>query len=219
MLEELAGRQTPPRHALERGRLIDAIVNGHKYIFDKKAIVYGEEDLVTGLVALLAEIGIEPVLCASGGRSGNFEEAIAEVPVMAAAGGAHLREVAWTSYEIAEEAEALTPDLLIGNSKGYHLAKQWGVPLIRVGFPIHDRFGGQRILPWVTEAPSVSRPHRQHHPGGKAGGLASRLQLYITEDAVNLLHFLAAKASYIICFMLIMLVLLTDRKKRRPPEQ
>ncbi len=49
-------------------------------------------------------------------------------------------------YDIAEEAEALEPDLIIGNSKGYHLAKKWKVPLIRVGFPIHDRFGGHRIL-------------------------------------------------------------------------
>jgi nitrogenase molybdenum-iron protein NifN len=49
-------------------------------------------------------------------------------------------------YEIAEEAEKLAPDLLIGHSKGYHLAKRWQVPLVRVGFPIHDRFGGPRIL-------------------------------------------------------------------------
>ena len=49
-------------------------------------------------------------------------------------------------YQIAEEAEELHPDLLIGNSKGYHLARRWNVPLIRVGFPIHDRFGGHRTL-------------------------------------------------------------------------
>jgi nitrogenase molybdenum-iron protein NifN len=49
-------------------------------------------------------------------------------------------------YEIAQEAEALAPDLLIGHSKGYHLARRLGIPLVRVGFPIHDRFGGQRIL-------------------------------------------------------------------------
>ncbi len=49
-------------------------------------------------------------------------------------------------YEIAEAAEGLAPDLLIGHSKGYHLARRWQAPLIRVGFPIHDRFGGQRIL-------------------------------------------------------------------------
>ncbi len=79
VLEELAGGATPPRHDLERGRLIDAMVDGHKYIFGKKAVVYGEEDLVVGLVAFLAEIGIAPVLCATGGKSGRFEKAIAQV--------------------------------------------------------------------------------------------------------------------------------------------
>ena len=34
----------------------------------------------------------------------------------------------------------------MGHSKGYHLAKRWKIPLIRVGFPIHDRFGGHRVL-------------------------------------------------------------------------
>jgi len=47
---------------------------------------------------------------------------------------------------IAEEAAALAPDLLIGNSKGHALARQLGIPLVRVGFPIHDRLGEQRIL-------------------------------------------------------------------------
>jgi nitrogenase molybdenum-iron protein NifN len=49
-------------------------------------------------------------------------------------------------YEVAEEAESLSPELLVGHSKGYHLARRWNIPLVRVGFPIHDRFGGQRIL-------------------------------------------------------------------------
>jgi nitrogenase molybdenum-iron protein NifN len=49
-------------------------------------------------------------------------------------------------YDIAETAEELVPDLLVGHSKGYHLARTLNIPLIRVGFPIHDRVGGQRIL-------------------------------------------------------------------------
>jgi len=35
---------------------------------------------------------------------------------------------------------------MIGTSKGYRIAKRMGIPLIRAGFPIHDRFGGQRLL-------------------------------------------------------------------------
>jgi nitrogenase molybdenum-iron protein NifN len=145
VLEELAGYAVPSRHAQERGRLVDAYVDGHKYIFGKKAVVYGEEDLVVGLTALLAEIGVRPLLCASGGQSGHFQEAIAEVTSGLLSEPPLVRE-AMDFYEIAEEVEALAPDLLVGHSKGYRLARQWGVPLIRVGFPIHDRFGGQRIL-------------------------------------------------------------------------
>ena len=70
---------TPEAHALEHGRLIDAYVDGHKYLFGKRAIVYGEEDLVVGLTAFLAEIGVRPVICASGGRSGRLQQAIEDV--------------------------------------------------------------------------------------------------------------------------------------------
>jgi nitrogenase molybdenum-iron protein NifN len=145
VLEELSGRPTPPAHSRERGRLLDAMVDGHKYVFGKKAVVYGEEDLVAGLTAFLAEIGVKPVLCASGGQSGQLAEAVAEVTADLLPEPPVVREGV-DFYEIAQEAEALAPDLLIGHSKGYHLARRWNIPLVRVGFPIHDRFGGQRIL-------------------------------------------------------------------------
>jgi nitrogenase molybdenum-iron protein NifN len=144
-LEDLTGRMTPDKHAAERGRLIDAYVDGHKYIFNQRAVVFGEEDLVVGLVSFLAEIGVKPVLCASGGKSGRLAAAVAEVTGTLLPEPPVVREGV-DFFEIAEEAEALAPDLLIGHSKGYHLAKRWQVPLVRVGFPIHDRFGGPRIL-------------------------------------------------------------------------
>jgi nitrogenase molybdenum-iron protein NifN len=145
ILESLSGGPTPQKYDLERGRLLDAYVDGHKYIFGKRAVVYGEEDLVVGLTALLAEIGVQPVLCASGGQSGHFKEAIAAVTADLLPEPPVVREGV-DFFEIAEEAEGLAPDLLIGHSKGQRLARKLEVPLIRVGFPIHDRFGGQRIL-------------------------------------------------------------------------
>jgi nitrogenase molybdenum-iron protein NifN len=48
--------------------------------------------------------------------------------------------------ELEELAGDLRPDLLIGNSKGYWLARRLKVPLVRIGFPIHDRVGGARLL-------------------------------------------------------------------------
>lgn len=145
VLEAISGRRTPERHLLERGRLIDSYVDGHKYAFGNRAVVYGEEDLVVGLTSFLAEIGIQPILCATGASSGRFERSIEEVLEDLPVAAPVVRDGV-DFHEIAEEAESLGPDLLVGNSKGYHLARRWDIPLIRVGFPIHDRFGGHRTL-------------------------------------------------------------------------
>jgi nitrogenase molybdenum-iron protein NifN len=119
LLETLSGKKTPQKYINERGRLIDSYFDSHKYVFGKKAVVYGEADFVTAMAAFLEETGIKPVLCATGDM--DF-------------------------MDIAENARILSPDLIIGNSKGYPLSRELNIPHIRVGFPIHDRVGGQRIL-------------------------------------------------------------------------
>ncbi len=143
-LAEIVGGQIPVKYQRERGRLVDSLIDGHKYAFEKRGIVFGEEDLVIGLTALLSEIGVTPVLCASGGRSKQFEkclrEAAPELPEET------LVKEGFDFAEIAEAAPELKPDFLIGSSKGYSIARKLKVPLIRVGFPIHDRIGGQRVL-------------------------------------------------------------------------
>ena len=145
LLEELSGRPTPEKYAKERGRLVDAYVDGHKYVFGKRALVYGEEDLVVGLCSFLAEIGIRPVLCASGGTSGKLEQAVAAVTADTLPEQPQVFE-SMDFFEISEMAQQLDLDLVVGHSKGYPLAKKLHIPLIRVGFPVHDRIGGQRLL-------------------------------------------------------------------------
>ena len=144
LLSELSGRSTPVKYQRERGRLVDSLIDGHKYVFEKRAIVYGEEDLVVGLASFLCEIGVTPVLCASGGRSRHFEEALREAaPLLPAE---TLVKEGFDFAEIAELAPLLKPDFFIGSSKGCSAARELTVPLVRVGFPIHDRIGGQRVL-------------------------------------------------------------------------
>ncbi|MBU0484265.1 MAG: nitrogenase [Proteobacteria bacterium] len=145
LLENLSGENTPARYLGARGRLIDGLVDGHKYVFGKRAVLYGEEDLVVALAGFLAEIGVQPVLCASGGKSGKFQATVAAVTDGLCEDAPETYEDC-DFHEIAERAEALAPDLIIGHSKGYQLARKLAIPLIRVGFPIHDRIGGQRIL-------------------------------------------------------------------------
>lgn len=145
LLQKLSGREMPEKYAMARGRLVDAYVDGHKYVFGKKAIVYGEEDLVVGMTAFLAEIGIRPILCASGSTSGQLSQAIQDVTGEILPEQPEVHE-GMDFFDISEKAETLAPDLLVGHSKGYPLARKLSIPLIRVGFPIHDRVGGQRII-------------------------------------------------------------------------
>ncbi|MDD2463033.1 MAG: nitrogenase component 1 [Desulfobulbus sp.] len=145
LLEELSGRPMPEKYAKQRGRLVDAYVDGHKYVSGKRAVIYGEEDMVVGMCSFLTEIGIQPVLCGSGGTSGKLKDAIGAVTSDTLAEQPQVFEDV-DFYQINEMVEQLDVDLVVGHSKGFNLAKKLNIPLIRVGFPIHDRVGGQRIL-------------------------------------------------------------------------
>lgn len=144
VLAQLSGRPLPASQVAERGRLVDSYVDAHKYVFGKRAVVYGEQDLVVGLAGLLAEVGIVPVLCGSGAKSGRLRERIEAAAPDLAEPITVLEAVDFT--ELEEHAATLRPDLVIGNSKGYALARRLEIPLIRVGFPIHDRVDGARLL-------------------------------------------------------------------------
>lgn len=143
VLAGLSGRSVPDRWVRERGRLVDAYIDGHKHVAERVAVVYGDEDLVLGLAVWLAEIGIVPAVCATGGRSGRLEDELTRhAPELTG----KVRVIDDGDFELIETAAAqVRPDLLIGHSKGYPVARRLGVPLVRVGLPVHDRVGAQRI--------------------------------------------------------------------------
>ncbi|MDR3126875.1 MAG: nitrogenase [Tannerellaceae bacterium] len=147
LLSQVAGRPVPEKYLRQRGRLIDLYIDGHKYVSGKRALIYGEEDLVVALAAFAAEVGIRPLLCASGGESGRLEETLRSVLGDLYPGDLIVGQgMSFDDMRLALLDARQTPDILIGNSKGYYLARLWDVPLVRVGFPIHDRIGAQHQL-------------------------------------------------------------------------
>lgn len=144
-LEALTQTPIPQKHIKERSRLLDAYADGHKYVRGARAVVYGEEDLVVAMAAFLHEIGVIPVLCASGGKSGHFKRTMeALISEWDDAEEVMVRDGA-DFIEIEELAPELESTIFIGSSKGYSVTRKLGIPLVRVGFPIHDRLGGPRI--------------------------------------------------------------------------
>lgn len=144
VLESITGKTIPEKYRQERGRLIDSYVDGHKYLFGKKVVIYGEDDLAAGLSSFVREIGMIPSVIGTGRKTDLLEKTINEV--IPDHKSLDISIVENIDFEgIAELAKEKGADLLIGHSKGYKIAREMNIPLIRVGFPIHDRFGGQRI--------------------------------------------------------------------------
>ncbi|OPY64207.1 MAG: Nitrogenase molybdenum-iron protein beta chain [Syntrophorhabdaceae bacterium PtaU1.Bin034] len=143
-VSDMSGAGVPEKYEKERGRLIDAYIDGHKYVFGKRAILYGEADFVAGMASLLDEIGMVPVICATGACTGTFKSVVRSV--LENTHGELIISEDSDFVGMLEACESVKPDIIIGNSKGYFLSRRLGIPLVRAGFPIHDRIGGQRIL-------------------------------------------------------------------------
>jgi len=144
-LADLSGRSIPEKYTEQRGRLLDALVDGHKYVNGKKAVVYGEADLVAGIVDFLSEIGILPVICGTGDKDGKLRSVLQDI--LDADQLKKIQVIEGVDFvDIESAARDAQPDLMIGHSKGYSLARKLDIPLVRIGFPVHDRVGGARLL-------------------------------------------------------------------------
>jgi nitrogenase molybdenum-iron protein NifN len=146
-LAAISGRPVPRKYRDQRGRLLDALVDGHKHLSGARVAIFGEEDLVAGLAVYCCELGIIPALCATGGGRGRFVDTLKKAVHEAYLDQMQiLEDVDFVTIEKALEAMGTTVDLLIGHSKGYALSRRLRKPLIRVGFPVHDRVDGSRLL-------------------------------------------------------------------------
>jgi nitrogenase molybdenum-iron protein beta chain len=60
-LSQLTGKPIPAELEIERGRAVDAFTDSQAWIHGKRVALYGDPDLVMGLLSLLLELGAEPV--------------------------------------------------------------------------------------------------------------------------------------------------------------
>jgi nitrogenase molybdenum-iron protein NifN len=142
---EISGVKPPETLLSERSRLIDAYFDGHKYAAGKRAVIVGEKNLCGALILWCREIGITPVLVASTGGSGKLTDLYEDA---ASNAGQDTMEVLQNADfdTITTAAQKGSIDLCFGSGKAQGMARELDIPLVRIGFPIHDRFGGSRLL-------------------------------------------------------------------------
>lgn len=132
----------------ERGRCLDAMVDAHKYNATGRVAVYGEPDMLYGLVRLCCEVGMVPVVAATGADCSAMIPALEE-EIRPVAAKSLVEKISVCNFADFEEIERRAlengANMLIGNSDGRRIAERHNLPLLRCGFPIHDHLGGQRI--------------------------------------------------------------------------
>ena len=139
-LKKISNIEIPEEIELERGQLLDIMLDTHPYTYGKRVAIFGDPDTVLGIASFCLELGMIPKYMITGTPGSKFELE-----------GKKLLE----KYQIEEEyivkADAdlfymhqliknERVDLLIGGTYGKTIARAEDIPLVRMGFPIIDRY-------------------------------------------------------------------------------
>ncbi len=139
---KLAHRPVPEELIVQRGRLIDAMVDVHHYAYGKKIGIFGDPDIVAGIARFCAEAGMRPTVALTATKSKDF---LPEIKAINAEYNIDCLGIEGSDlYEFQEKLEETGCHLVLGNSKGKDLADDLKVPLVRFGFPVYDRVGTYR---------------------------------------------------------------------------
>lgn len=144
LLSRISGHPAPEELSRERGRLLDCMIDSHKYNFRGRSVIFGEPELVGAMAATCIENGIFPVVLATGSKTEKLSRLLQ--PWLEEH---HIKCLFLTEtdfFTIREQAVRRKANIAIGHSDGRYLTEREGIPLVRAGFPIHDRVGGQRLL-------------------------------------------------------------------------
>ncbi|MBC8059901.1 MAG: nitrogenase cofactor biosynthesis protein NifB [Clostridiaceae bacterium] len=144
LISQISGRLIPEVLQQERGRYLDGIIDSHKYNGEGRVVIFGEPEIVYAITTLCVENGIQPVLIATGSKNKIFTSILEELTKELAEKPIILDD---SDFEIIEKySKKLAVNILIGDSNGRRLEEKLGLKLIRIGFPIHDRVGAQRVV-------------------------------------------------------------------------
>jgi nitrogenase molybdenum-iron protein NifN len=143
-LVEITGKNVPESIKQERGRLLDGMIDSHKYNFQGRSVIFGEPEMVYAVTKICVENGVFPAVVATGSQIGKFNQLITAAVAECLEQSKILIETDF-SHILAASKEGKV-NIGIGPSDGRYLTEKGDIPLVRLGFPIHDRVGGQRLL-------------------------------------------------------------------------
>nr|WP_318381724.1 nitrogenase iron-molybdenum cofactor biosynthesis protein NifN [uncultured Enterobacter sp.] len=128
-LKQISGRDVPAWIERQRGQLQDAMIDCHRWLQGARVAMAAEGDLLAAWCDFTRSQGMRPGPLVAPVSLPS----LLNLPVEAVTIG---------DLEDLQDLLCQQPaDLLVTHSHGVDLAEQFGLPLIRAGFPIFDRLG------------------------------------------------------------------------------
>jgi nitrogenase molybdenum-iron protein beta chain len=132
------GITVPHALTIERGQVVDTLIDTHFHYQGMKVAVVGDPDIVIPLTEFLLTMGMIPAYVMTGTPGQRFET---EVKKMLEAAGIKdsVVKAEGDLFELHKWVKDHPVDLLIGTTHCKYIARAEDIPLVRVGFPIFDR--------------------------------------------------------------------------------
>ena len=136
---KFTGAEVPEEITFERGLAVDAMTDAHPYIHGKKFALYGDPDLLIGLVTFLLEMGGQPVHIVCTNSTPTFIKDMEALLVSSPYGQEATLYAGKDLWHLRSLLVTEPVDMLLGDSHGKWAARDANIPLVRIGFPITDR--------------------------------------------------------------------------------
>jgi len=146
-LKDWFGVEVPKSLTVERGQVIDTLIDTHFHYQGKTVAVFGDPDHVIAMTEFLITMGMIPKYVLTGTPGKAFETEINAMLEAAGITGSKVKAEG-DLFELHQWIREEKVDLLIGTTYGKYIARKEDIPLVRFGFPVIDR-AVQPLMPVV----------------------------------------------------------------------
>jgi nitrogenase molybdenum-iron protein beta chain len=132
------GVDVPASLALERGQVVDTLIDTNFHYQGKTVALFGDPDHLVAMTEFLVTMGMIPKYVLTGTPGKSFEPEIRKMLDDAGIAGSRVKADG-DLFELHQWIREEKVDLLIGTTYGKYIARKEDIPLVRFGFPILDR--------------------------------------------------------------------------------
>lgn len=136
------GKEVSKELEIERGQLVDLMLDSQQYLQNKKVAIVGDPDLVIALTEYAIALGMIPKYVITGTPGEAFAKAINPMLEKAGIEGSIVKADS-DYFEVHQWIKNEGVDLIIGNTYAKYISRAENIPHVRFGFPIMDRYGHQ----------------------------------------------------------------------------